>query len=136
MRNQITYCVLAGIALSTCLLAHAQLTPSFQQTLAIGGTELITIRGQSKEDVRVRADIIYSRLAWILADSTLTRRDIWIKMTTSEPAIYVKDKLLVTVMPQDSAYNETTPDKQAQIWRIRFAETLPILKSADPPSKT
>lgn len=136
MRKQIASYVLAGIALSSCLLAYAQLTPSFRQTLAIGGTELITIRGQSKEDVRVRADIIYARLAWILADSTLARRDIWIKMTSSEPAIYVKDKLLITVMPQDSAYNETTPDKQAQIWRIRFAETLPILKSADPPSKT
>ncbi|WP_309686115.1 hypothetical protein [Armatimonas sp.] len=136
MRNQIAAYVLVGVALSHCLLAHAQLPPPFQQTLAIGGTELITIRGRSQEDVRVRADIIYARLAWILADSTLARRDIWIKMTTSEPAIYVKDKLLVTVMPQDSAYNETTPDKQAQIWRIRFAETLPILKSADPPTKT
>ncbi|WP_395141534.1 hypothetical protein [Armatimonas sp.] len=136
MRKQIAAYVLVGAVLSHCLLAHAQLPPSFQQTLAIGGTELITIRGQSQEDVRIRADIIYARLAWILADSTLSRHDIWVKMTSSEPAIYVKDRLLITVMLQDSNYNDTTPNKQAQIWRGRFAETLPMLKSADPPSKT
>ncbi|WP_395089621.1 hypothetical protein [Armatimonas sp.] len=136
MRNQIASYVLVGVALSHCLLAHAQLPPSFQQTLAIGGTELITIRGQTEADVRVRADIIYARLAWVLADSTLSRRDIWVKMTSSEPAIYVKNRLLITVMPQDSTYNGTTPNKQAQIWKDRFAETLPMLRSADPPSKT
>ena len=135
MKNRISPFVVAGAVFSLCLPGFTQAQPVFQQTLAIGGTELITLRGKTKEEVATRADIIYSRLVWILADSTLSRRDIWIKLKNHDPSIYVKDRLLITVMPQDSAYNQTTMQKQAQIWRMRFSETLPILKSVNPPTK-
>ena len=133
--KQVISLIFAGTLLSTTLLSHAQTKPVYQKTLAVGGMELITIRGDSEKAVAARADILYSRLVWILADASLARRDIWIDFTQSDPSIYVKKRLLITVMLQDAQYNQSTPEKQAEVWRQRFSETLPILKSLDPPSK-
>ncbi len=135
MRNRITPIVLAGSMLFAELSSQAQQTkPVYQQTLAVGGTELITIRGDTEKAVVERADIIYSRLVWILADASLARRDVWIDFTQTDPSVYVKNQLLITVMVQDAQYNQSTPVKQAEVWRRRFSETLPILKSIDPPN--
>ena len=131
--KQVTSLIFAGALLSSTLLGHAQTKPVYQQTLAVGGTELITIRGDSEKAVAARADVLYARLVWILADASLARRDIWIDFRQSDPAIYVKNRLLVTVTPPDFQFNQSTPEKQAEVWRQRFAETLPILKSLDPP---
>ena len=135
MRNQATALIFAGTLLSLTQLSHAQTKPVYQQTVAIGGMELITLRGDSEKAVAARADILYSRLVWILADSTLARRDIWIDFSQNDPAIYVKKRLLITVIPPDYQFNQSTAEKQADIWRQRFSETLPLLKSADPPPK-
>ena len=133
MRKRIPCLIIAGTLLSPTLLSYGQTKPIYQQTLAVGGTELITLRGETKEAVATRVDILYSRLVWILADATLAQDDIWIDFTQVDPSIYVKKRLLITVMSQDSKYNQSTPSKQAEVWRKRFAETLPLLKSIDPP---
>lgn len=132
MRNQIPSLLFAGAMLSLSPLSQAHTKPVSQQTLAVGGMELITLRGETAEAVATRADILYSRLVWILADSSLAPRDIRVDFTQTDPSIYVKNLLLITVMPQDAKYNQSTPGKQAEVWRKRFAETLPILKSIDP----
>jgi hypothetical protein len=103
----------------------------FQETIGMGGSELITLRGSNMRDIHERVAILHSRLSWILADPTLTGDDVQIRKMPDGPAIFVKNRLFVTVMPQDAQYNETTVDIQAQEWRERLAETLPSLRSSE-----
>ncbi len=119
-----------------CLLASIKVALSalmFHETLGIGGTELITLRGPTQEGVHERADVLYLRLNAILSDSTLESEDIQVRKIPSGTAIFAKERLFVTVTPRDGAYNQTTCEKQAQAWCKRLAETLPTLKSAERP---
>jgi hypothetical protein len=125
-----------GTTIFLSLPSEAQSSPSFQNTLTIGGTELITLRAETQASVDKRANILYDRLVYILSDPKLSNRDVHIQKTSSEIAIYVKNRLLVTVTPQDALYNQTTPEKQAQQWSKRLSETLPILKVSDFPAKS
>ena len=124
-----------GAALSLVLLAafgqsaaNARLT--YHETIGIGGSELITLRGSNMLEIHERVGILHSRLNWILADPTLTEEDIRVRKTADGMAIFAKDRLLVTVMAQDAEYNQTTPEKQADEWCEHFARTLPSLRSA------
>jgi hypothetical protein len=102
---------------------------TFQRTLSIGGTELITLRGDTQESLDKRADIVYDRLNYILAENDLKAEDIVIVMEKNDPVLYVRKHLLITVTSQDATYNQLTQEKQSQIWHKRFCETLPELST-------
>jgi len=108
---------------------------SFQKTLAIGGTELITLRSDSQKDLDRRVDIIGARLNEILGDPTLAAADVQIKPNGKETAIYVKDQFLITVTSEDAKYNMTTVENQAKEWCARLAEVLPTLKAVGIPPR-
>ena len=104
----------------------------FRETISVGGVYLITLRGNSEKSVENRKNILEDRLIDILADSNLQSSDVSVAKLYSDYAIYVKRRLLVTVTPQDSAYNQTTPEKQANTWREQLAKSLPQVKVLDP----
>jgi hypothetical protein len=101
----------------------------FKNTLSIGGTEMITLRGDSQASVDNRADILTNRINYILGEPNLTADDIVIVMEKNDPVLYVRKHLLVTVTTQDAAYNQLTQEKQADIWLQKFRETLPELST-------
>ena len=104
----------------------------FRENISVGGVYLITLRGNSEKSVENRKNILEDRLIDILADSNLQSSDVSVAKLHSDYAIYVKRRLLVTVTPQDSAYNQTTPEKQANTWREQLAKSLPQVKVLDP----
>jgi len=133
MNRKNTITTLVALTLLTGITGVASAKDVYRKTVGMGGTELITFRGPSKESVEQREQLLFTRLTWILADPTLQSSDVRVRLVNKEQAIYVKDRLLMTVTTQDAAYNQTTPEKQAIAWRDRLAQTLPTLKSTDRP---
>ena len=109
--------------------AHSRLT--YHETIGMGGSELITLRGSNMIDIHERVGILHSRLSWILADSALSAADIQVRKTPDSMAIYAKNRLFVTVTAQDAEYNQTTIKKQARKWCEHLSETLPSLRSSE-----
>lgn len=137
--------ILIGLALTGLSSGSAWSAPQsvqsltftvYQCPLAIGGTEILILRGDTLAEVERRADIVLARLNQMLGDATLTGEDVQVKLSGKEQAIFVKEKLLLTVTLKDAKYNQTTVEKQATAWRDRLAEILPTLKATDiPPAK-
>ena len=135
MKQKMTLWAISAAA-GLIALGAAGASATFYKTLGIGGTELITLRGFSEEAVDTRAEILYSRLNIILSDSNLSATDVQVRKVGADPVIYVKDRLFVTVTPQDAAFNQITQPKQAAAWQERLAKTLPTLNSSGlPPGK-
>lgn len=132
---------LSGLSSGSAMSAPRQSAQSISFTvyhcpLAIGGTEILILRGDTLAEVNRRADIVLARLNEMLGDATLTGDDVQVKLSGKEQAIFVKEKLLLTVTLQDAKYNQTTVEKQAMAWRERLAEVLPTLKATEiPPAK-
>lgn len=133
MNRKNTLTALAALAMMTGISGAASAKEAYRKTVGMGGTELITLRGPSQESVEQREQLLFTRLNWILADPTLQAADVRVRRVNKDVAIYVKERLLLTVTTQDAAYNQTTPEKQANAWRDRLAQTLPTLKASDRP---
>ncbi|MGC4042832.1 MAG: hypothetical protein QM758_03435 [Armatimonas sp.] len=124
---------LAALTVMSGIAGVASAKEAYHKTVGIGGTELITLRGPDQASVEQREQTLFTRLNWILADPTLQPTDVRVRLVNKELAIYVKERLLLTVSTQDAAYNQTTREKQAAAWRDRLAQTLPTLKATDRP---
>lgn len=133
MNRKNTLIALAALATMTGIAGTASAREAYRKTIGIGGTELITLRGPSQESVDQREQLLLTRLNWILADPTLQPADVRVRLVNKDLAIYVKERVLLTVTTQDAAYNQTTREKQASAWRDRLATTLPTLKASDRP---
>jgi hypothetical protein len=126
-----------SLFVTSCVILASSIAPKaaysrlmYQETIGMGGSELITLRGSNMRDIHERIGVLHARLSWILSDSTLTSDDVQIRKMTEGSAVYVKNRLFVTVMAQDAEYNQTTPEKQAEEWREHLAQTLPSLTSS------
>lgn len=128
MKNRVSTCLVVMAIMSHTLPLQATINTVFTKILSVGGVDLITLRGSSTESVRVRSEVIEDRLVSILSDPDLAAGDVQIRHINTDYSIYVKNQPLITVTPQDSAYNQNSQEKQAQIWQEILAKKLPLVK--------
>lgn len=128
MRTRITTTLLTLALLAVPYSLHAQDATRYQQTIAVGGTELLTLHSDDEAELLSRCAILYGRLPWILADAKLEARDVHVRRSGTETMIYVKNRLFVTVMDEDAQANQNTPSLQAGAWRAQLALALPLVR--------
>ncbi|MFN3650993.1 MAG: hypothetical protein ACK47B_15570 [Armatimonadota bacterium] len=106
----------------------AQETTEHLPSVEINGQRVLTIRvGAGGLTPEERADVVRQRLGPILTMPDLKAEDIWIKQERrgQTAAIYVRDRLLITVDRSLAKANDTMPLPLARIWANNLRETLP-----------
>jgi hypothetical protein len=128
---------LIGLGLLVCCLpATAQSQDPNDGIIAIGGEMLLRIRVPADgKSVKQRADDITDRLPVILGDSQLRPENIVAtKGAKNTMKIMVKDRLLLTVTPEDGKANGLTTAQQAQIWLKSLRRVLPTINAKPNPN--
>ena len=107
--------------------------------VAVGSTLMFKIRvAADGKTVQERVDQVNDRLPDILAAKKIKASDIKAvpvdKKKDSNVNIMVKDKLLVTVTPEDGKANGFTVKKQADEWVKSLRKTLPKVNAKPNPN--
>lgn len=135
MKKRMT-CLTPLALVVSCLLGAAPAALADEGDIAVGGEFLFRIRAAaSGQSVKQRADTVTERLVDILADQTLTTSDVHLVPQKDKTVrMMVKERLLVTVTPDDGKPNQKTAVQQAQIWASRVRIVLPQVNAKTNPS--
>lgn len=119
-----------------CLLLFAGRVEAQSADVAVGGELLFRIRAAAEgKTAQQRADQVTERLPDILGDSNLQASDITLTPDTGgKYKILVKQRLLVTVTPEDGKVNGITAQKQAAIWLAQIQKILPLVNAQPNPN--
>lgn len=98
--------------------------------VTVGGVALFTFRSSAGGYTpQQRADTTYDRLREILSDPTFKATDITVRTARDGTAmIFVKEKLLTTIVKAEAAANLTQPSPLAERWAKHLRKVLPGLK--------
>lgn len=115
----------AAIALAVLVLLHGPAAAAVEE-IVVGGIVVLRVRaGGDGVSAAQRGVILHQRITNALSIGRVTPEQITVRVIGGDPAIYVRDVLIITVLPEDAQLNGMTREALADLWLQNLRRALP-----------
>lgn len=96
------------------------------EDIVVGGILVLRVRaGGDGISAAQRGVLLHQRITNALSIGPVIPEQITVRMIKADPAIYVRDVLIVTVRPEDARLNRMTREALADLWLQNLRRALP-----------
>jgi hypothetical protein len=118
---------LSAVAIALAVLAlvpgHAA---AAVEDIIVGGVLVLRVRaGGDGLSAAQRGVLLHQRITNALSIGPVTPEQITMRVIKGDPAIYVRDVLIITVVPEDARLNGMTREALASLWLQNLRRALP-----------
>jgi len=94
--------------------------------ITVGGDLLLRVRSSAGGfTVRERTDRIYERLMTVIGEPQVMPDEVIVKKASPDYAVFVRNRMIVTIDARTARANGTTPYKLGQVWLKSLRKQMP-----------